>query len=64
MIYSAINRVNYSVQKVEIEENRGQRSSKDGHGIGLSNVQGVVEKCDGNFAISCDEKEFVAVVII
>ncbi|MBR4342378.1 MAG: GHKL domain-containing protein [Lachnospiraceae bacterium] len=52
------------MQKVEIEENRGQRSSKDGHGIGLSNVQGVVEKCDGNFAISCDEKEFVAVVII
>lgn len=61
MIFTVRNPV---VQRVEIEDNRVQRSSKDGHGIGLSNVQGVVEKCDGNFAISCDEKEFVAVVII
>ena len=61
MIFTVRNPV---VQKVEIEDNRVQRSSKDGHGIGLSNVQGVIEKCDGSFAISCDEKEFVAVAMI
>ncbi len=61
MVFTVRNPV---VQRVEIEDNRVQIRSKDGHGIGLSNVQGVVDKCDGSFAISCDEKEFIAVVVI
>ena len=52
------------VQKVEITDNKVQVIPKDGHGIGLSNVESVVEKYDGTFVISCDEKEFTAVAMI
>lgn len=61
MIFTVRNPV---VQKVEIEDNRVKNNSNNGHGIGLSNVLDVVEKYDGSFAISCDDKEFTAVVII
>ena len=52
------------VQRVEITDNKVRGEQKDGHGIGLSNVESVVEKYSGTCAISCDEKEFIAVVII
>ena len=52
------------VQRVEITDNKVQGAQKDGHGIGLSNVESVVEKYGGTFVISCDEKEFTAVAMI
>ena len=51
-------------EKVEIVDNKVVNSSEEGHGIGLSNVESVAEKNDGTFAISCDDKEFSAVVMI
>ncbi|MCR5602617.1 MAG: GHKL domain-containing protein [Lachnospiraceae bacterium] len=50
--------------KVEIKENRVVRESEPGHGIGLGNVREVVEKYGGELEISCDEKDFLAVVMI
>lgn len=61
MIFTVRNPV---VQKVEITDNKVQGAQQDGHGIGLSNVENVVEKYGGTFAISCDEKEFTAVAMI
>ena len=61
MIFTVRNPV---VQKVEITDNKVQGAQQGGHGIGLSNVESVVEKYGGTFAISCDEKEFTAVAII
>ena len=52
------------VQRVDITDNKVKGAQKDGHGIGLSNVESAVEKYGGTFAISCDEKEFTAVAII
>ena len=52
------------VKKVDIEDNKVQKNIKNGHGIGLANVFNVVKKYDGSFAISCDDKEFTAVVLI
>ncbi len=34
------------------------------HGVGLMNVRAVVDKYDGDFAISCDREKFQAVVMI
>lgn len=51
-------------EKVEIVDNKVVTPSHEGHGIGLSNVETVTEKNGGTFAISCDENEFVAVVMI
>ena len=51
-------------EKVEIVDNKVVTPSHEGHGIGLSNVEAVTEKNGGTFAISCDENEFVAVVMI
>ena len=51
-------------EKVEIVDNKVVNPSEEGHGIGLSNVESVAEKNDGTFAISCDDKEFTAVVMI
>lgn len=51
-------------ERVEIEDNKVIKPVMDGHGIGLKNVEAVVEKNNGSFAISCDDKEFVAVVMI
>ena len=49
MIFTVRNPV---VQKVEIMNNKVQEIPKDGHGIGLSNVESVVEKYGGTFVIS------------
>jgi len=51
-------------EKVEIEDNSVVTKSFEGHGIGLINVRSAVEKYNGDFAISCDENEFVAVVMV
>ena len=51
-------------QRVDIQDNKVTTPSREGHGIGLSNVESAVERYDGSFAISCDDKEFVAVVMI
>ena len=51
-------------EKVEIVDNKVVNPSEEGHGIGLSNVESVAEKNNGTFAISCDDKEFTAVVMI
>ncbi|MCR4611653.1 MAG: GHKL domain-containing protein, partial [Lachnospiraceae bacterium] len=58
------NKVEIANNKTKITDNKIQNVSWNGHGIGLSNVSEVVEKYNGSFAISCDEKEFTAVVII
>ena len=55
---------NSVAKRVAITENKVQGVQKDGHGIGLLNVESVAEKYGGTFAISCDEKEFTAVVMI
>ena len=34
------------------------------HGVGLMNVKAVVDKYGGDFAISCDEEKFQAVVML
>ncbi|MBO5598345.1 MAG: GHKL domain-containing protein [Oribacterium sp.] len=49
---------------VHIKNNSIVDRLQEGHGIGLSNVRETVEKYGGSFAISCDDKEFTAVVII
>ena len=51
-------------EKVEIVDNKVVNASEEGHGIGLSNVESVAEKNDGTFALSCDDKECIAVVMI
>ena len=51
-------------ERVEIEDNKVIKPVMDGHGIGLKNVEAAVAKNNGSFAISCDDKEFVAVVMI
>lgn len=52
------------LEKVEIVDNKVQAICKNGHGIGLTNVEAVVEKYDGSIAFTCDEKEFKAVVVL
>ena len=51
-------------RRVDIEDNRVVNPEHDGQGIGLLNVESVAEKNGGSFVISCDENEFVAVVMI
>ncbi len=51
-------------EQVRIKRNKVQTEVTEGHGIGLSNVENVVRKYGGDFAISCDDEEFVAVVMI
>ena len=51
-------------QQVSIEDNEVTDKQGDGHGMGLVNVRETVERYDGSFVISCDEKEFTVVVII
>ena len=50
--------------KVQIVDNKVQANPRNGHGIGLKNVEAVAEKYDGSVAFDCDEKEFKAVVIL
>lgn len=52
------------LRKVVIEDNKVLEKNDDGHGIGLKNVEEVVKRYHGSFEISCDEKEFMAVVIL
>lgn len=51
-------------EKVEIEDNNIVSKDCKEHGIGLLNVRSTVEKYNGDFVISCNEKEFVAVVML
>ena len=51
-------------EKVEITDNKIKSESSDGHGIGVLNVEKAICKYGGDFAISCDDKEFIAVVMI
>lgn len=50
--------------KVQIVDNKVQANHRNGHGIGLKNVEAVAENYDGSIAFACDEKEFRAVVIL
>lgn len=52
------------LHKVEIIDNKVRSNCEKGHGIGLKNVESVVEKYDGSIAFDCDDKEFKAVVIL
>ncbi|RKM61141.1 ATP-binding protein [Butyrivibrio sp. CB08] len=51
-------------QRVDIIDNKVQGNNSVGHGIGLINVEHVASKYDGSFAISCNDQEFSAVVMI
>lgn len=39
-------------------------SSGGMHGVGLMNIKAVVDKYGGDFAISCDQEKFRAVVML
>lgn len=52
------------VSKVEIRDNETVGPLPHGHGIGLMNVREVVDKYGGDFVLSCDDREFMAVVMI
>ena len=52
------------IEKAEIVDGEARAKYKDGHGIGLTNVRDVVDRHDGSFAVSCDDKEFTAVVTL
>ena len=60
-IFNIKNPVN---EKVEISDESVVSDNVEGHGIGLPNVRNAVEKYSGDFVISCNEKEFVAVVML
>lgn len=51
-------------KKVQITD--GIMPDSDGgiHGVGLMNVRAVVDRYGGDFAVSCDEKKFRAIVIL
>ena len=50
--------------KVQIVDNKVQANPRNGHDIGLKNVEAVAEKYEGSIAFDCDEKEFRAVVVL
>ena len=52
------------VSKVEIRDNETVGPLPPGHGIGLMNVREVVDKYGGDLVLSCDDREFMAVVMI
>lgn len=52
------------IRRVDIIDNKVQGDNSAGHGIGLTNVEHVASKYDGSFAISCNDQEFSAVVMI
>lgn len=51
-------------KKVEIMDNVVQKDHENGHGIGLLNVKSLVEQYEGDLVLSCDEKEFMAVIML
>lgn len=52
------------MHQVPIANNIVQIRSKPGHGLGLVNVSELVKKYDGEMVLSCDDKEFSAVVML
>lgn len=52
------------IDKVRIIDDTVQKKGSDSQGIGLLNVKTVVNKYEGDMALSCDEKEFKVVVMI
>ncbi len=61
LIFSVKNPV---VEKVQVTDEIVLDSSGGMHGVGLMNVKAVVDKYGGDFAISCDEEKFLAVVMM
>ncbi len=61
LIFSVKNPV---VEKVLITDDIVLDSNRGMHGVGLMNVKAVVDKYGGDFAISCDEEKFQAVVML
>ena len=61
MIFSVKNPV---AEKVQVTDGIVLDSNGGMHGVGLMNVKAVVDKYDGDFAISCDQEKLQAVVMI
>ncbi len=61
LIFSVKNPV---AEKVQVTDGIVLDSSGGMHGVGLMNVKAVVDKYGGDFAISCDEEKFQAVVML
>ncbi len=61
LIYSVRNPV---VEKVQTADGAVLDSEGRRHGTGLANVKAVADKYGGDFALSCDEEKFQAVVIL
>ena len=61
LIFSVKNPV---VEKVQVTDGIVLDSNGGMHGVGLMNVKAVVDKYGGDFAVSCDEEKFQAVVML
>lgn len=61
LIFSVKNPV---AEKVQVTDGIVLDSNGGMHGVGLMNVKAVVDKYGGDFAISCDQEKFQAVVMI
>ena len=61
MIFSVKNPV---AEKVQVMDGIALDSNGGMHGVGLMNVKSVVDKYGGDFAISCDQEKFQAVVML
>ena len=61
LIFSVKNPV---AEKVQVTDGIVLDSGGGMHGVGLMNVKAVVDKYGGDFAISCDQEKFQAVVMI
>ena len=61
LIFSVRNPV---VEKVQVADGIVLDSDGGMHGVGLTNVRAVVDKYGGDFAISCDQEKFQAVVML
>ncbi|MDE6024313.1 MAG: GHKL domain-containing protein [Lachnospiraceae bacterium] len=61
IIFSVKNPV---AEKVQVTDGVVLDSGTGMHGVGLMNVKAVVDKYGGDFAISCDQEKFQAVVMI
>ena len=61
MIFSVKNPV---AEKVQVTDGIVLDSGAEMHGVGLMNVKAVVDKYGGDFAMSCDQEKFQAVVMI
>ena len=52
------------MEKVQVADGIVLDSDGGMHGVGLTNVRAVVDKYGGDFAISCDQEKFQAVVML